>query len=212
MQTDDLIRLLSSDQAARARSTQDWLGPALLAGLAVSAAAFWVGLGPRPDIAAAAATPRFLLKVALALLLAATAAALALRLARPAAAARGPAWAVIAAPALLVLAVVVELALVPPGEWGARLVGDNARICLTAIPALALPLLGAALFALRQGAPTRPALAGAVAGILAGSVAAALYALHCTDDSPLFVAAWYGLGIALVTLVGALAGTRLLRW
>ena len=37
------------------------------------------------------------------------------------------------------------------------------------------------------GVPTRPALAGAVAGLLAGGLAASFYAAHCTDDSPLFV-------------------------
>ena len=41
-----------------------------------------------------------------------------------------------------------------------------------------------------------PSLAGAVAGLAAGGVAATLYAAHCTDDSPLFVATWYTLAIA----------------
>ena len=57
-----------------------------------------------------------------------------------------------------------------------------------------------------------PALAGAVAGTLAGSLGAALYAAHCVDDSPLFVATWYGLAITVVAVVGALLGARLLRW
>jgi hypothetical protein len=41
---------------------------------------------------------------------------------------------------------------------------------------------------------------------------ATLYASHCTDDSPLFVAAWYTMATALVTAVGALAGAKLLRY
>jgi hypothetical protein len=41
---------------------------------------------------------------------------------------------------------------------------------------------------------------------------ATLYASHCTDDSPLFVAAWYTIATALVTAVGALAGAKLLRY
>jgi hypothetical protein len=56
------------------------------------------------------------------------------------------------------------------------------------------------------------AIAGAMAGALAGSLGAVLYAAHCVDDSPLFVATWYGIAIALVTAVGALLGHRLLRW
>jgi hypothetical protein len=48
--------------------------------------------------------------------------------------------------------------------------------------------------------------------LLAGGLAAALYALQCTDDSPLFIVTWYSLAIAAVTLIGTLAGRRLLRW
>jgi hypothetical protein len=65
---------------------------------------------------------------------------------------------------------------------------------------------------LRQGAPEHPALAGAAAGLFAGAIGAHLYATHCPDDSPLFVAAWYTLAIAFVVGTGALAGSRCLRW
>jgi hypothetical protein len=93
-----------------------------------------------------------------------------------------------------------------------RLVGNNSRVCLVAIPSLSLPLLAAALFGLRHGAPARPALAGAMAGLLSAGLAATLYAAHCSDDSPLFVATWYTLATALVTAIGALAGAKLLRF
>ncbi|MEA2886540.1 MAG: hypothetical protein QOD11_900, partial [Bradyrhizobium sp.] len=93
-----------------------------------------------------------------------------------------------------------------------RLVGSNSRTCLTAIPLLSLPLLAAALLALRHGAPTRPTVAGAFAGLLSAGLAATLYASHCTDDSPLFVATWYTLATALVTAIGALAGSKVLRF
>ena len=56
------------------------------------------------------------------------------------------------------------------------------------------------------------AAAGAAAGFLAGAIGAALYATHCPDDSPLFVAAWYSLAIGFVAALGAVAGSRLLRW
>ena len=93
-----------------------------------------------------------------------------------------------------------------------RLVGQNSRVCMSAIPAMSLPLLAAALIALRHGAPTRPALAGAIAGLLSAGIAATFYASHCTDDSPLFVVTWYTIATALVTAVGALAGSRVLRF
>jgi hypothetical protein len=101
---------------------------------------------------------------------------------------------------------------VPEAKWAGRLVGKNARVCVASIPLIAAPVLAAALLGLRRGAPTRPALAGAVAGLAAGGLGAALYAAHCTDDSPLFVMAWYVPAIAVVTAAGALLGLRILRW
>jgi len=44
----------------------------------------------------------------------------------------------------------------------------------------------------------------AAAGLVAGGLSAALYATHCTDDSPLFVATWYTIAIAAVTVLGAI--------
>ena len=41
---------------------------------------------------------------------------------------------------------------------------------------------------------------------------AALYAIHCTEDSPLFYAVWYGLAILVATAIGAALGRFLLRW
>ena len=80
------------------------------------------------------------------------------------------------------------------------------------IPFLSIGPLACIMLALRQGAPTRPGLTGAVAGLAAGGIAATLYASHCTDDSPLFVATWYSLAIGIVTLLGYVIGSRFLRW
>ena len=92
-----------------------------------------------------------------------------------------------------------------------RLVGVNSRDCMAAIPLMSLPLLAGALVGLRHGAPAKPAVAGAIAGLLSAGLAATLYASHCTDDSPLFVATWYTIAVAVVTAIGALAGSKLLR-
>ena len=77
---------------------------------------------------------------------------------------------------------------------------------------LSLPVTAALLFGLRYGAPTRPMMAGAGAGLLGGAVAASIYISHCPDDSPIFVAAWFTLAIVIATGIGALAGSRVLRW
>jgi hypothetical protein len=90
--------------------------------------------------------------------------------------------------------------------------GKNSILCLTAIPALGIGPLALLIVAMRQGAPTRPVLAGLFAGLLAGGIAATFYAANCTDDSPLFVATWYPLAIAILAGAGALAGRLALRW
>jgi hypothetical protein len=117
-------------------------------------------------------------------------------------------------PGLLLLAVAAsaELALWPSSRWLDLLIGSNAAACLLLIPVLSVVPLVAAFAVLRNAAPARPPLAGAVAGLFAGGIGAALYATHCTDDSPLFVATWYGAAIAFVTGVGAILGGKLLRW
>ena len=69
-----------------------------------------------------------------------------------------------------------------------------------------------AFFCAIAGSTRGAGLAGAVAGIAAGALAATLYAMHCTDDSPLFVATWYTIGIGIMALAGSVLGERLLRW
>ncbi|TIX68816.1 MAG: DUF1109 family protein, partial [Mesorhizobium sp.] len=121
------------------------------------------------------------------------------------------AW-MIAAPLLVIVAVVLELLSVPAADWGTRLIGSNLVICLTFIPLIGIGPLAIFLAVLRYGAPTRPVLAGTVAGLLAGGLAATFYAAHCFDDSPLFVATWYTIAIAILAALGALSGRLLVRW
>lgn len=92
------------------------------------------------------------------------------------------------------------------------LLGRYPSACVISIPLLGLPFLGAALTWLRLQAPINLTFSGFVAGVFAGSVGAGLYLLHCTDDSGLFVAVWYSLGLLLSGAIGALMGNRFLRW
>jgi hypothetical protein len=100
----------------------------------------------------------------------------------------------------------------PPGRRLALVAGDSALACVASIAVLSLPLLIALFIALRGLAPTRPAAAGAAGGALAGGIAAAVYALHCTEMALPFLAVWYVLGIASPAIVGAALGPRWLRW
>jgi hypothetical protein len=212
MKTEELIRAIAADNETRAVSVSRILIFSLLAAFAVAAFLFALLIGPRPDIAAVSDDPRFLFKFVVTLALAASAIPLALRLAEPGRTVNIALIAVALAPLLLALGALIEFNLLAPGERMSRLIGRNWAYCLSYIPLLSAPLLAAALLALRHGAPTRPALAGAAAGLLAGGIGATLYASHCVDDSPLFVATWYTLAIGAVVLAGALIGRRVLRW
>lgn len=211
MRTDRLIEALKADAAVKpAPMSRAWL-MAGLAGAAIAAALFFAMLGPRPDIGTAMHSMRFLFKFAATLLLLATALVALAALGRPAGD-RRRAWLMLAVPALLAAAVVVDMAVMPADAMRERWMGSNMMLCLGSIPLLGLGPLAAFLLGLRHGAPTRPTLAGAVAGLAAGGLAATFYAAHCTDDSPLFVASWYTLGIAMLALLGALGGRLLARW
>jgi len=211
MKTDELVELLARDSTRHA-APGGTLWRVLLPAGVVSAAVllWWIGL--RPDLAAALRTPRFEVKLLLNIALWLTATGLVLRLARPVD--HPGIWPALLwlVPGALLLGVIVELFLVPSGQWWPVAHGSNSTWCLRLIPALALAPLVASLWALRRAAPARPALAGAAAGLMCSGLAGTLYALHCPDDSPLFVGIWYVLAAAIVTLAGALSGARLLRW
>jgi hypothetical protein len=212
MDTEQLIRTLAADNAHRARPVGYVLMLALLAAAPVSLLIFFAELGVRPDVMTAMKNPFFDLKFAVTLALASSAIAVALHLSRPEVSLRGFGWYLLIPAGLLVAGIGGEMMMPQRTPMMTRLVGNNSRFCLTWIPVLSLPLLVAALIGLRHGAPSRPALSGAIAGLVSAGFAATLYASHCTDDSPLFVAFWYTLAVALVAAVGALAGSRVLRY
>ena len=211
MKTDDLITALAQDAPIR------WpLGRAVAAAMAggavVAGVIFFAGIGVRPDVMQAVETVRYLFKFIVTLALAVTATGLILHLARPGVPLGAWRWALLAAPVLLAVSVALEMMAMPMSSWGTRWIGTNAPWCLSLIPLMALGPLALMLLALRQGAPRRPGLAGAVAGLVASGIAATFYAAHCPDDSPFFVATWYTLATGIVVLIGTLAGRRWLRW
>ena len=213
MKTDELINALVADSTAAAPSPINrtvWLA----AGLAVLVAGvvFFASLPLRDDIAVALTTPRFLFKWIFTLSLGVSALAAATYLMRPAGAQKSALMLLMVAPAVLLVGATLELFALPAEQWVSTMVGLNSHGCLVTIPFLALGPLAVIIMSLRQGAPTRPALAGAVAGLAATGIAATYYAMYCRDDSPLFLAVWYILSALLVAAIGALAGSRLLRW
>lgn len=211
MKTEQLVTSLVADRARATAPLGRSVCSAVVAGALVSLVIFAIELGPRVDLAAAFATWRFDLKLALVLTALMAASGACVAMARPVATVRWR-WGVL--PVLLVAAAALgtELAVLPTREWEKNLVGSNALFCLNTIPLLALAPLAVVLLALRRGAPASPALAGAAAGGLAAATAATIYAFHCFDDSPLFVLTWYPLAAIPVIVAGAIVGHRLLRW
>lgn len=211
MKTDHLIEMLAQDAPVRGQLSTRLAG-AILAGGVAAAIAFEGFVGIRPDFVSAGQSARFVFKILFVVCFLYIAVGMAMQVGRPDA--QLGRWRIAFAALLLALGIAsaTELLVTPPGFWTAQLVGRNAAFCLVVIPALALAPLIFLLFALRAGAPSRPGLAGAVAGLTASGIATVLYAAHCPDDSPLFVATWYSLATALVTAAGYVAGLRLLRW
>ncbi|CAN5132656.1 DUF1109 domain-containing protein [soil metagenome] len=212
MDTNDLIRTLAADNDTHERSVGNLLLAALVLAVPVSTALFLANMGVRPDVMTAMGNPLFDLKFVVTIALAVVAIAISLHLSRPEASLGRWAWLLAIPVGLLGIGMMGEMMMPHRAPMSARLIGSNSKICLTAIPLLSLPLLAAALVALRRGAPSRPAVAGAFAGVLSAGLAATLYAAHCTDDSPMFVATWYTIAVGVVAAIGALAGSRVLRF
>jgi hypothetical protein len=216
MSTDELIRALAADLDSATGHDPGALVKRLA--LATAASSLIVCLlivtilSPSPHLFAAPAPELpIMFIVAAAATLAAAAFRAAAKSLRPETEARP--LRLLAIPGLLMLiGIAAELTVLPASTWPARLIGSNPIACFAIVALLALPILAAALMALRLGAPSNPAATGAVAGLLAGALTMGLYVLHCPEDSLLFVAAWHVPAVLLTSAIGALSGARLLRW
>lgn len=148
----------------------------------------------------------FALKVGCMSLLALTAAVMVQRAGRPGD--RLGAELLIPVTALLLVGVILDdsgYPLLGTSHWSvARCVGT---IVLASLPPLAITLV-----ILRQAIPTRPALAGALCGLLAGALGALGYTVACVNDGAGFVAVWYSLAVLLIAALGSALGRRFLRW
>lgn len=212
MRTDALIESLVADNRTAPPLSAGRIGIAVAFGFLASLAVFVVTLGPREDALAAMESARFVLKFAVTLSASAGGLLLVAKLRRPDS--RLGLWplVLITPIGLLGAGVLAEFVAAPPSAWAALAIGSNWLQCVVIVPALSAAPLAALLVVLRHGATTRPALAGALAGLVAAGLAATLYGSYCSDDSPLFVAIWYPLAAAPISVAGALLGMRLLRW
>ncbi len=213
MKTDDLIAVLSANvERIDHRQVTRTVGVAVAIGVTMALGTTLLMSGTRADLNEVGSWSFLVLKLAFATGIVALGSIYLIRVARPGGE-RKTRIAVVARPffAIMVLAA-TSLAFAPPSHWNKMVVGDQWFECLLSIPIIAIVPFAAIVWAVRRAAPTDLVRAGALAGLVAGGVSAAGYALHCTDDSLPFVALWYGGTIAMCTLAGAMLGPRLLRW
>lgn len=210
LQTDALIRRLAGDAGALPRRHRALL-PRLLGAaggsLALAALVVAVAFGVRGDLAAHVSSPMYLYK-AVAMACVVVAGLVLVRSAgTPGASTR---LAAALAPAVLILFAGIVLLDDQVPVAGASPV--SVPVCLLAIVLAATPGLALLLLALRGATPTRPAFAGGMAGLLAGSIGALAYTLSCVNDGAVFVTVWYSLAIVATGAIGALVGRRVLAW
>lgn len=211
MNTDQLISVLSQDDTPSrpvAPRVMLWAGLAL----AIAGTALVGTLGIRPDLGDAMADPVVLMKWLLPLAVAILAVRACLRLSRPETQdVPTRKWLVLVGVGALSWLVVSAMAALQGDLW-AQIRGNTLVVCLLSITSLSLIPLGVGMAALREGASPSPLRSGMYLGLAVGGFSAALYALHCNEDSPLFFLSWYGLGILIVGVIGAMIGRRQLRW
>lgn len=213
MKTDELIAVLAANvEPVDARRFSRVLAWVLPGGVAVAAGLMLHKMGLNPDLPAYLGRGMFWVKLGFGVAVAALAARGVVRMARPGQSLGPVARAWLLPIAALWLLGVVALLLAPATDRAALVFGATWRVCSFNIALLSLPMLLAGLVALRTMAPTRPARAGAAAGLLAGGAAAAVYALHCPELAAPFLAVWYVAGVLIPAAAGALLGRTMLRW
>lgn len=213
MDTDRLVAILSRDAEPVVRgASARRFAAALLAGGVAAVVLMLALLGLRPDLGEAVGDAMFWVKLGVPALLLVSGLAACTRLGRPGARVGSAAVVLLLPIAAIWLLAALALASAPPSARVALVLGDSSAACVVSIAILAVPTFVAAFWAMKGLAPTRPALAGAFSGLLAGAAGALVYAWHCPEMAAPFIATWYLLGIAGPAVVGALLGPVLLRW
>ncbi|TWI38714.1 NrsF family protein [Mesorhizobium tianshanense] len=212
MDTIRLIETLAGDRRQWPPDPTLALRRAAVLATAIAAAIILLTFSIRLDLAIVAKTPEFAWRLASTASLGVSAFCLVLRLSRPGNDWRPAAANLTVAPTLLAMGIVVADFLPRSAMLSAVSTNPNGFVCLAGIVLAGLAPLGIVVAALRQGAPTHPATAGAAAGLLAGGIAATFFAAHCASDSLLFVATWYTFASAILAALGATVAHRLIRW
>jgi len=213
MKTDDLIDVLSRNVEP---TREGRLGYALFIGLVVGAigaiclmlALFGVPTEVlrREDVAFKGVAFAFTLA------LAAAGASFLIKSARPGKPKGMPLVPIVLLFAALLAASCFTLAFADRAAWSSMVFGPHWATCLFCIPLLAAAPFASLIWALREGAPTHLGRTGAIAGLDAGALGAAVFAFLHPGESIPFIMFWYGGPILICAAIGAVLGPRLLRW
>ncbi|MFM0076437.1 DUF1109 domain-containing protein [Paraburkholderia sediminicola] len=213
MRTSDLIlRLTNSLTTIEPNSVSRRLNRSLSVGLAGSMAMLVVIYGIRSDMPELLLTTMFWIRLAFPVATLITALKLAGRLGRPGVPVK-LAWFAVTLPFIAMLFVAsLMLIATPPGYRLELMLGTTWRVATVNIVLLSLPSLATVMHAMKGLAPTRLALAGAGAGLLAGAQGSLVYSLYCSEMSVPFWGTWYVLGIVITAGIGAVFAPLYLRW
>jgi hypothetical protein len=213
MKTRDLVARLARDISPVERNAvPKLLNRALILGLAGSTVLLVALYGVRSDMPDLILTTMFWVRLIFPLAIIAAAMKLAERLGRPGAPLKF-AWFAVALPIVtMLLAAGGILMATPPGYRLQLMLGTTWRTTTASVVVLSFPSLTAMMHAMKQLAPTRLALAGAGAGLLAGAQGLLVYSLYCSEMAVPFWGVWYVLAIAITTAIGAAIAPHCLRW
>ena len=212
MKTDDFIAMLATGaEPVQPNVPERRLAKAMALSLPV-AFVIMLNFGIRPDLLQVLGNPMLWVKFAFPGMVGVISLLLVLRLARPGMD-TGHLAVGLAPPALAMsLLAVVALANAAPPDRAALVLGSTWQVCTANIALIGVPVFIGSFWALKGLAPTRLALAGGCAGLLAGAAGAFVYAIHCPELDAPFLLVWNGLGMLVPAVLGAALGPRLLRW
>jgi hypothetical protein len=213
MRTDRLIDILSTNvEPAKSGRLGKTLGVAFVVGGVAAFCAMVMTIGLRIDGADGIYLRTLAPKLLFTLSLIGMGAAFLVRAMRPGQDEWKPLLPVVLPFLVAGLAAVAAVAVERPADWGGMIFGTQWASCLICIPLLSIAPFASLVWALRTGAPTNLIRTGAIAGLVAGALGAAIFAFHHPGGSIPFIVLWYGGPIVLCALAGAIFGPRLLRW
>jgi hypothetical protein len=213
MRTDSLVDRLSQElrPVRRRRVVREVV---LLLLLAVVEIAAFLGMGSmRPDMPMAMEAPSFWWKLCSMGLIAILGASVAILSADPVRSPRrGLRWILVCIVAIFASGWLIDASghgvtdLVRRLDWSHGLQCVWQMIVLSVPPAIALGVL------IRRGAPTDRAGTALAAGLSSAAWGAFVFVFACPSDDPLYIAVWYTVGCAIVTILGRAVLMRLSRW